>query len=186
MAAAFPDMYNFLSVGIRFFDAMMLYEEVFGRIPLSIIDERWLARNVSRYSKTWYDPLKRLMDIAIGLLGGIVSLVFYPFVILAIKLEDGGPAIITLSRVGKGGQSFNLYKFRSMSGNDNGDYGAAGSSALHVTRMGRFLRVSRLDELPQFYNIVRGDLSLIGPRPESPSLVRYMEVKSRITMLAIL
>jgi lipopolysaccharide/colanic/teichoic acid biosynthesis glycosyltransferase len=172
VARAFPEMYNFLAVGIRFFDAMMLYEEVFGRIPLAIIDERWLARNVSRYSRTWYDPLKRVMDLVIGLAGGLVSLVFYPFIILAIKLDDGGPAIISMPRVGEGGKVFNFYKFRSMSGNDKAHYGEGGATALTVTRIGKFLRVSRLDELPQFYNVVRGDLSLIGPRPESPSLVQ--------------
>ncbi len=171
VASAFPDMYNFLAIGIRFFDAMRLYEEVFGRIPLSILDDRWLGRNVSLYARTWYDPLKRLMDIAIGVLGGVVSLVCYPFIILAIKLDDGGPALISMPRVGEGGQVFNFYKFRSMSGNDKAQYGTNATSNLTITRVGRMLRVTRLDELPQFYNVVRGDLSLIGPRPESPSLV---------------
>ncbi|MDP4020699.1 MAG: sugar transferase [Candidatus Adlerbacteria bacterium] len=172
---AFPDMYNFLSAGVRFFDAMALYEEVFGRIPLSILDDRWFARNVSRYSHTLYDPLKRIMDITVAAVGGTLSLVFYPLIILAIKLEDGGPAIISMTRVGEGGKIFKFYKFRSMSGNDNAEYGAQGTTTLKVTWVGKFLRVSRLDELPQFWNVLKGDLSLIGPRPEAPSLVELYE-----------
>jgi lipopolysaccharide/colanic/teichoic acid biosynthesis glycosyltransferase len=175
VAAAFPEMYTFLASGIRFFDAMRLYEEVFGRIPLSIIDERWLARNVSRYAHSWYDPLKRLMDITGGLLGGGLSLFFYPFIILAIKFDDGGPLFVSLPRVGQDGQVIHIRKFRSMSGNDAGDYGAGGVTKLVVTRVGRVLRKASLDELPQFWNVIRGDLSLIGPRPESPALVAQYE-----------
>jgi len=172
---AFPDMYNFLSAGVRFLDVMTLYEEVFGRIPLSTLDDRWFARNISRYSHTLYDPLKRAMDIVVAATAGTLSLVFYPFIIAAIKLDDGGPALIAMTRVGEGGRAFKFYKFRSMSGNDNAEYGREGKSTLKVTRVGRFLRVSRLDELPQFWNVLKGDLSLIGPRPEAPSLVELYE-----------
>lgn len=171
VSGAFPDMYNFLSAGIRFFDAMGLYETVFGRIPLSIIDDRWLARNVSSYSHTWYNPLKRLMDITIGGFGGLVSLVFYPFIMLAIKLDDGGPVFVSLPRVGQGGKVIHIHKFRSMSGNDAGNYGIGGTTKLSVTRVGRILRKTSLDEIPQFWNVLVGDLSLIGPRPETPTLV---------------
>ena len=172
---AFPDMYNFLSTGVRFFDAMALYEEVFGRIPLSTLDDRWFARNVSRYSRTLYDPLKRTMDIGVAVVGGALSLAFYPFIMLAIKLDDGGPAIIAMTRIGEGGKVFKFYKFRSMSGNDNAEYGVQGATTLKVTRVGKVLRVTRLDELPQFWNVLKGDLSLIGPRPEAPSLVELYE-----------
>jgi lipopolysaccharide/colanic/teichoic acid biosynthesis glycosyltransferase len=175
VTGAFPQLTQLLGEGIRFIDAMGLYEEVFGRVPLSVLDDEWLAHNVSRYAHTLYDPLKRAMDIIVGTVGGVVSLIFYPFIIAAIKLEDGGSALIGMARVGEGGRVFNFYKFRSMSGNDNAEYGAAGASKLVITRVGSFLRVSRLDELPQFWNVARGDLSLIGPRPEAPSLVGVYE-----------
>ena len=175
VAAVFPRLYNLLSRGVRFFDSMAVYEEVFGRVPPRVLNEEWLALNSSRYAHTLYDALKRVMDIAAGLLGGLVSLVFYPFIMLAIKLEDGGPAIISMPRVGEGGGVFSFYKFRSMTGNDGADYGPGGKSSLAVTRVGRVLRRTRLDELPQLWNLLRGDLSLIGPRPEAPALVAVYE-----------
>ncbi len=172
---AFPNLYNYLSQGIRFFDALSLYEEVFGRVPLSVIDQEWLARNVSRYSHTLYDTFKRAMDIVVSIPAAIISLVAYPFIALAIKLEDGGDVLISLPRIGEGDQVFNLYKFRSMSGNDLGVYGQDGVSKLHVTRVGKFLRITRLDEIPQLWSVIKGDLSLIGPRPETPPLVAQYE-----------
>jgi lipopolysaccharide/colanic/teichoic acid biosynthesis glycosyltransferase len=175
VSGAFPELTQLLTKGIRFIDAMSLYEEVFGRVPLSVLNEEWLARHVSRYAHTLYDPLKRTMDITVGLVAGIVSLVLYPFVALAIKLEDGGPVFVRLPRVGRDGKIVHILKFRSMTGNDAGAYGPDGASKLKVTKVGKFLRVSRIDEFPQLWGIVRGDLSLIGPRPETPSLVAIYE-----------
>lgn len=174
VAAAFPKLYNFLFRGIRFFDAPALYEEVFGRISLSRIDDRWLARNVSRYAHTLYDTLKRFMDIAGGIALGVISLVLYPFIAVAILIEDGFPVFIMQERVGQDGKLMQIYKFRSMSGNDSGRY-QNGSSALAITRVGKVLRTTRLDELPQLWSVVTGSLSLIGPRPEFPSLVALYE-----------
>lgn len=175
VAGAFPDLTQLLSGGTRFIDAMSLYEEVFGRVPLSILNDEWLARNVSRYAHTLYDPLKRAMDIIVGLAAGILSLVLYPFVALAIKLDDGGSVFVLLPRVGRDGKVIHILKFRTMTGNDAGAYGPSGVSALSVTRVGKFLRISRIDEFPQLWGIVRGHLSLIGPRPETPSLVAVYE-----------
>lgn len=171
IAGAFPEIYYFLAAGIRFFDALDLYETVFGRIPLSRLDDRWVAENVSSYSRTMYDTLKRGTDVLLAIVGGVISLIAYPFIIAAIKFDDGGPIFVGLDRVGRDGRVFKLLKFRSMSGNDNAEYGKEGVSKLKVTRAGQFLRVSRLDEIPQFWNVLRGDVSLIGPRPEAPSLV---------------
>jgi exopolysaccharide biosynthesis polyprenyl glycosylphosphotransferase len=175
VAAAFSKVYNFAAGGIRFFDAKTLYEEVFGRVPLSVLSDNWLGLNVSLYADTLYDGFKRVIDIALASLAFIVSLAFYPFVAFAIKLEDGGQVVISMPRVGEGGRVFNFYKFRSMSGNDRGQYGLGGTSKLHVTRVGKFLRASHIDELPQLWNVLKGDLSLVGPRPEFPPLVEVYE-----------
>lgn len=174
IAALFSEFYNYLSRGVRFLDATTLYEEVFGRVPLSIIDNRWLARNASRYAHTLYDPVKRLMDIVLGAVGGTLSLFLYPFVALAIYIEDGTPVFIAQERVGEEGRIVRMYKFRSMTGNDEGKY-ESGGTKLRVTRVGGVLRRTRLDELPQLWSVVRGDLSLIGPRPEFPTLVELYE-----------
>lgn len=175
LAGAFPHLYNYLFRRIRFIDAAALYEDVFGRIPLSQIDELWIARNISRASHVLYDPLKRAIDIVFAILIGMVSLVLYPFIMVAIKFEDGGRVMVGLDRVGEGGRVFKMYKFRSMTGNDHGNYGPGGKTQLKVTKVGKFLRSWRLDELPQVWNILAGQLSFIGPRPEAPALVETYE-----------
>ncbi|MEK7109397.1 MAG: sugar transferase [Patescibacteria group bacterium] len=175
VARAFPALTQLLRRGVRFIDAMSLYEEVFGRVPLSVVDDRWLARNVSRYAHTLYDPLKRAMDIVVALPAALLSLIFYPFIIAAIYLDDGGSPFVSLPRVGEGGHTIRILKFRSMTGNDAGDYGAEGTSKLRVTRVGKWLRLFRIDELPQLWEVVAGTQSLIGPRPETPSLVQIYE-----------
>ena len=170
VSAAFPALYNYLFRRIRFFDTAELYEDVFGRVPLSRIDESWIARNISRSAHTLYDPLKRVVDIFSALLIGFISLFFYPFIMLAIIAEDGKAPFVALPRVGEGGRVFNMYKFRSMTG-----YDPSGMMKLQITRVGKFLRAWRLDELPQLWNILVGDLSFVGPRPETPALVAVYE-----------
>ena len=151
-------------------DATQIYEEVFGRVflpslaPLSI-------RTIARSDSSVYVHAKRVLDVCVAFPLFLLSLLAYPFIVAAIKLQDGGSAFITQERVGQDGQIIRLYKFRSMSGDDAGKYGKEGTSTLTVTSIGRLLRVTRLDELPQLWNVLRGELSLVGPRPELPALV---------------
>jgi lipopolysaccharide/colanic/teichoic acid biosynthesis glycosyltransferase len=167
--AAFPDLYNYLAQGIRFFDALTVYEEVFGRVPLSVIDQEWLARNVSRYSHTLYDSLKRIMDIIISLPLLLLSFLLYPFLIVAIKLYDWGPIFYTQIRTGEDNAPIVMSKFRSMTGTDQGSEML--KSKHKVTPVGRVIRKTRIDEIPQLWSVLKGDLSLIGPRPEFPAMV---------------
>jgi lipopolysaccharide/colanic/teichoic acid biosynthesis glycosyltransferase len=153
-------------------DASELYEALFGRVALTMLDrERFLARAQSRESRL-YDILKRALDIVLASMLGVLSLVVYPFVCLAIYLEDRGTLFVSQTRVGKDAHEFTMMKFRSMSANDSGAYGADGKSTLKVTRVGNVLRKSRIDELPQLWSILVGGQSLIGPRPELPPLVQ--------------
>lgn len=170
VAAALPIIYDAAFHKKRFalIDATELYQEVFDREPLSLITYEWVLGNIS--ASRVYDTVKRGIDIVCAGIGGIVSLIFYPFVMLAIKLDDGGPVFIVQERVGRYQKPVRIIKFRSMSGNDAGDYGARGRSSLTVTRVGKWLRLLRIDEFPQLWNVVRGDLSLVGPRPELPAL----------------
>jgi lipopolysaccharide/colanic/teichoic acid biosynthesis glycosyltransferase len=168
--AVLPIMYDAAFHKKRFalIDAIDLYQEMFDRVPLSLIRYEWVLRHVS--TSRIYDAVKRIFDTAVALIMGIVSLLIYPFVALAIKVEDGGNVFITQERVGRYQKPIHIVKFRTMSGNDNGVYDASGKSTLKVTKVGKWLRLLRIDELPQLWNVVSGALSLVGPRPELPAL----------------
>jgi len=163
-----PHLYNLIFSGVRFIDMHKIYEEVFNRIPLSLVRYNWFLENVSSAPTLSYDALKRLMDIAIAGVLGMLSLLFYQFVLGALALESGRPFFIVQERVGKGGRPIRTFKFRSMRV-------VSGGSAGEITPVGALLRKTRIDELPQLWNVLRGDLSLIGPRPELPELVRLYE-----------
>lgn len=176
-SAALPIVYDAAFQKRRFalIDITELYEEIFDRVPLSFLTYEWVLGNVG--TSHIYDGVKRVMDVSLALIVGILSLAFYPFVALAIKLDDGGDVFVTLPRVGRFQQQINIVKFRSMTGNDGGDYGESGKSKLRVTRVGKWLRIFRIDELPQVWNILKGDLSLVGPRPETPSLAAHYNAR---------
>jgi exopolysaccharide biosynthesis polyprenyl glycosylphosphotransferase len=168
-----PRLYNLIFSNVNFIDMHKIYEDIFDRVPLSLLRYNWFLENVSATPRVAYDALKRMMDVGVSFCLFLVSLVVYPFVYLAIKFDDGGDIFIFQERVGEGNKPVQIIKFRSMSHNDQGVYD---SNRSVVTRVGTFLRKSRIDELPQLWNVLKGDLSLIGPRPELPSLAkRYTE-----------
>ncbi|MBI5456207.1 sugar transferase [Candidatus Kaiserbacteria bacterium] len=154
-------------------DVNDLHQEVFDRVPLSFVTYEWVLGNLARSRA--YDGLKRFIDIVLGIIAGALSLVFYPFVMLAIKLDDGGDIFITQHRVGRYQKPIHVIKFRSMSGSDSGD--DVLKSKHKVTRVGRVLRRLRLDELPQLWNVIKGDLSFVGPRPELPALAAHYSAR---------
>jgi len=156
---------------LRFVNPAWLYENLFGRIPLSHVTNTWLFTHIT-YEQRIYDAIKRVMDIIVAGILGLLSLVLYPFVAVAIKLEDGGDVFIRQLRIGRDMRTVRIIKFRSMTGNDDGKY-EGGRSKLLPTRVGAFLRSSRIDELPQLWNVLKGDLSLVGPRPELIPLTEY-------------
>lgn len=162
--AILPSLYNLIFSNVRFLDMYKVYEEVFDRIPLSLVGYNWFLENISFSPHTMYDTLKRIMDVFVASILGAFSLILYPFVIIAIKLEDSGPVFITQERIGQGNRVIRLWKFRSMKGSDAGVWVTDGDA--RVTHVGKILRKSRIDELPQLWNIVHGDISLIGPRPD--------------------
>jgi lipopolysaccharide/colanic/teichoic acid biosynthesis glycosyltransferase len=175
--AARPIIYDAAFHKERFaiIDVVELYQEVFERVPLSLIEYEWILSSVNA-SRT-YDILKRMIDIVGACILSVPSLLLYPFVILAIKLEDRGEIFIDQERVGRYQKPIRLDKFRSMTGNDRGEYDMTGKTKLSVTKVGNFLRRSRVDELPQLWNVLKGELSLVGPRPEFPSLSREYSAK---------
>lgn len=172
VAPLLPHLYNLIFSKVRFIDSHRIYEDIFDRIPLSLVTYSWFLENISVSPKFTYDALKRTMDMVVSFILGVFSLIVYPFVYIAIKLDDGGPIFISQERVGKDAKNIRLYKFRSMSRRESSITPTAENK---VTRIGAFLRKSRIDELPQLWNILIGDLSLIGPRPELPSGVLIYE-----------
>lgn len=164
-----PKLYDLIFSHVRFVEQYRIYEDIFDRIPLSLIGYNWFLENVSSHAHFGYDILKRVMDTILALILLIPSLIILPFVLLAIKLDDGGHFFYMPLRIGEGNKPFRIFKFRTMSVMDDGKELKA--NANKITRVGKFLRATRIDELPQLWNVIAGDLSLIGPRPEFPGLV---------------
>lgn len=159
-----PDLYNLIFKKIQFLSMHDLYESIFDRVPLSLMNHNWFIKNISTQNKFVYDFLKRVMDISIAFVLMVISLIFYPFVALAIWIESKDKPFIVQERVGKDNKIFKLYKFKSMTSNDSGKWITEGDN--RVTKVGKVIRASRIDELPQLINVLRGDISLIGPRPD--------------------
>ncbi len=169
-----PHLYNLVFSKIRFVDMNKIYEDIFDRIPLSLMTYSWFLENFSLDSKPAYDVLKRIMDVLLALPLGVVSLLFYPFVYIAIKMDDGGVIFSIQERVGQNNQPVKMFKFRTMTvASDGGKWGGANEN--RVTRVGSFLRKTRIDELPQLWNVISGGVSLIGPRPEFAEAVKQYE-----------
>lgn len=159
-----PGLYDLIFLHVQFIDKYDLYESLFDRISISSTDYGWLLKNISSQTHTIYDFAKRTFDLVSALILGLASLLIYPIIWLAIKMDDGGSLFYLDERVGQNGKTFKLIKFRSMMKNDGG--------IDSISSVGKFLRKTRLDELPQLWNVLKGNLSLIGPRPERTDLSR--------------
>ncbi len=168
-----PHLYNFIFSRVRFIDMHKLYEDIFDRVPLSLLRYTWFMENLSSTEKKYYDGAKRVMDMLVAFTLGVITLPFYIFIALAIKLEDGGPVFIAQERIGEGNKLITLYKFRSMMRSDTGKW-LEENRENKVTKVGYHLRKTRIDEIPQLWNVVRGDISLIGPRPDIIDLGRRL------------
>jgi exopolysaccharide biosynthesis polyprenyl glycosylphosphotransferase len=173
--SALPSFYDFLFKKIQFVDTFELYEYIFDRIPFSVIDHGWFVENISTTNQIAYDFLKRIMDILIAGILMIISLIVYPFIILFIYLESKTNPFIVQNRIGKDNKNIKLYKFRSMTSNDKGKWITEGDN--RVTRVGKIIRATRIDELPQLFNVLKGDISLIGPRPDIEGLFNELNQK---------
>ena len=161
--------------GIEVTRMPILYEEMTGRVPVHHLESDWIIRSFVDEVRVsgFYELAKRLLDILGGLVGTIIMLVFLPFVSLAILIDSGRPIFYSQTRLGRGASKFTIYKFRTMKKNaeQDGEARLAEKNDPRVTRVGDFLRKTRLDELPQFWNILRGEMSLVGPRAERPELI---------------
>ncbi len=163
-----------LFAGIPIFDLMDLEETIDGRIPLRQLSETWLLIHLQEAEKRLYDQLKRVLDLAFSIPFGLATLVCMPILWVLNALFSPGPLLYRQERVGLHNTRFQLWKFRTMQldAEKNGPQFSGGTDGdPRVTKIGRWLRKLRIDELPQIWNVLRGDLSVIGPRPERPEFV---------------
>ena len=166
-------------LGIEVTTMPVVYEELLKRVPITLLQSDWIIRQFFDVVPTGglYELVKRLMDI-LGALIGLLGLVFiFPPVALAILLDSGRPIFYSQDRLGKNGQVYKIFKFRTMSqdAEEDGEAKLASENDTRITRVGRFLRKSHLDEFPQFFNVLRGDMSLTGPRAEQVELVNILQ-----------
>jgi exopolysaccharide biosynthesis polyprenyl glycosylphosphotransferase len=151
------------------------YEELLGRLPINHLESDWVLRSFvdEVHTSPVYALTKRLIDIAGAMIGCLIFFLIFPWVATAILIETGRPILFTQARLGKGGRLYNVLKFRTMIQDAEADGEAhwAKEGDPRATGVGRFLRRTHLDEFPQFWNVLKGEMSLVGPRPERPELV---------------
>ncbi|MFA6270473.1 MAG: exopolysaccharide biosynthesis polyprenyl glycosylphosphotransferase [Candidatus Paceibacterota bacterium] len=164
-----PHLYNLIFSKVKFIDMYKVYEDIFDRVPLSLVRYNWFLENISTETRATHDILKRIMDITLAFIVGVISLIFYPFVYILIKLDDGGSIFFEQERIGKNNKIIKVKKFRTMTDS------SANSENKKITKVGKWLRKLRIDELPQLWAVFKGDMSMIGPRPEIPALVKNYE-----------
>ncbi len=153
-----------------------IYEELLGRVPIHHLESDWVIRSFVDEARAsgFYQIASRLLDVVAAVVGLLIFIVMLPFLALAILLDDGWPIFYTQARMGKGGRNFEMLKLRTMIKNAEAD-GKAQVAEEHdprVTRVGGFLRRTRLDEFPQFWNVLRGEMAMVGPRAERAELVQ--------------
>ncbi len=171
----FQSILDAQEAGVEVVPMPTVYEELLGRVPVHHLESDWLIRSFVDEARVggFYEAGKRLLDILGGLVGCGIYLVFYPFVAIAILLESGRPVMYRQTRSGKGGRPFPIYKFRTMrqDAEKDGKVQLTQEKDSRITRFGNFMRRAHIDELPQFLNVLRGEMSLVGPRSERPEWI---------------
>jgi exopolysaccharide biosynthesis polyprenyl glycosylphosphotransferase len=164
---------KFRVVGVSYF-----FEHAFGRVPLTHISPAWFMGILHLRQPSYDGWSKRAFDLVVAATGLVIAAPFLVVIALAVRLS-GPPVLFTQTRLGERGKRFRMYKFRTMipSGEPDGQARWAEELDPRVTRIGRFLRRTRLDELPQLWNVLRGEMSIVGPRPERPEFMRVLEEK---------
>lgn len=177
-AHLFQDAIDLAQLGIDVVPMTTLYERFNGKIPVKHIGDQWsMALPLEHSIAPLYLVWNKAMDLVFGLCGTIVLLLIFPLLALLIRLDSRGPIFYQQERLGYQGRAFTMRKFRSMytDSEQGGSAKWATQQDARVTRIGRFMRATHLDELPQVLNILRGEMSLIGPRPEREAFVTELE-----------
>lgn len=170
------NLFDCIRYKIDFVNLSEFYEKITQKVPLNAIDQVWFLENISQRNRATYEFLKRIFDFLFAFVLLIVSLPLWLIIFLIIKIETPGPVFYRQIRIGQNGKAFKLTKFRSMikSAEKNGPQ-MAQKNDKRITKFGKLLRKTRLDELPQLWNIVKGEMSFIGPRAERPEFHQQLK-----------
>lgn len=159
--------------GIRVRTTDDFYDAYLGKVPIRNLEETSLLFDVREIHHPSYHRISRLFDISVGVIGLIALILVIPFVLIGNMLGNRGPLLYSQERVGRGGMVFRMHKFRTMKPSD-GPTTWTTSADPRITTFGRILRSTHIDEIPQVINIIRGELSVVGPRPEQPHYVEQL------------
>lgn len=171
------NLYQCLEAKIIFLNWGQAYELFCEKIPVPFLDKKWFLENLKEGERKFYDAVKGGLDAVLSLFLLTLTLPLWFIIALLIKAQDGGPIFYLQKRIGKNKEPFFLFKFRSMMVGAEDKTGPvwAGEKDPRITKFGKLLRRLHLDELPQMINVLKGDISLVGPRPERPEFVQELE-----------
>lgn len=179
LGSTFQKLLDAQEKGIEISRMPSVYEELLGRVPIRLLEADWILRSFVDQSRAseFYELGKRTLDIIGGFLGVVLLLLTLPFISIGILLDSGRPVFYTQTRAGRGAQDYKILKFRTMvqDAEADGIPQWASEDDERATSFGRILRRTHLDELPQFVNVLRGEMSLVGPRAERPELVEMFQ-----------
>src|SRR5215469_6395394 len=165
------------SRGVRIQDGAECYEQVTGKVPIEFLRLGTLLFSSGFHLSRFLVVYKRFASIVVSVFGLVVTLPLLPFIALAIKLSSPGNLLYHQKRIGRDGAVFYCHKFRTMRADAEADTGPtwAGDEDPRITTVGRLLRITRVDEIPQLWNVLKGDMSLVGPRPERPEFIEWLK-----------
>lgn len=161
--------------GVRVHTAGAIWMNVALQVPIDLVDARWVLNTFEQLDRPGVIAGKRLIDLGVSAIGLLIFGLLFPFLWVIQRLDDPGPFFYSQERVGVAGKIFRVHKIRTMRVAPQHDQRWAAQDDDRTTRFGRLLRRTRIDELPQFWNVVRGEMSLVGPRPEQPKIVEALE-----------
>ncbi|MBX4187726.1 MAG: sugar transferase [Candidatus Doudnabacteria bacterium] len=167
-------IFNFRNREIIFYNHNYFYETLLRRVYINSLSQIWFLQNLTYRKRVFFNLIKEIFDILIGVISICVFAITFPFVAILVKLTSSGPIFFKQERVGKDGKIFNIYKYRTMAvGTENDTWTEIGDQ--RITRSGKFLRLTRIDELPQSINLLIGNMSVVGPRPEQVGIVEGLK-----------
>jgi exopolysaccharide biosynthesis polyprenyl glycosylphosphotransferase len=176
-------LYQTLSTSVALIDRREMEETLTGRVPITNVTKSWFLAHLRESEKTWFETIKRILDVCMAIPFAALTIIVTPFVALFMGLTSEGKLFFVQERIGRYGKPFKMVKFRTMH-HPNGQKSAEAEGAQfavkndpRITTVGRFLRATRIDELPQIWNVLRGDMSLVGPRPERPEFVEQLTAR---------